>query len=155
MTASSARRHVVDSVGGQQAARVLVEHRDLVRRRDVERIDQVIRHPARIGVDRLGRQFDALGVQRREHGRDPDRPAGRIGGDGRIELGVRGEPPGAVDDDPNREPDLAVEHRRLELAVAQVHELGGDPVDPQVGIARPGRPRGAQRGVCQRLAREC
>ena len=85
---------------------------------------------------------------------DPDRAAGRLGGDRRVELGVRGEPPRAVDDDPDREPDLAADDRRLQLAVAQLHDLGGDAVNPQVGVAGAGGRGRRQRGVGQLVPRQ-
>ena len=68
------------------------------------------------------------------------------------ELGVRGESPGAVDDHPHRQADLAVDHRGLQLAVAQLDDLGDDAVNPQVGVAGSGRGGRRQRGVGQFVA---
>ena len=65
---------------------------------------------------------------------------------------MRRESPGPVHDDPNRQADLAIAYGRLELAVPQVDELGGDPMDSQVGIARPGSTGSAQRRVRERFA---
>ena len=79
-----AGRHMVDAVGGQQPPGVLVEHGDLVGRGDVERVDSVVRHPADVGVHRLGRQLDALAVQCRQRGGHLHRAARRLGGDGRL-----------------------------------------------------------------------
>jgi multiple sugar transport system permease protein len=59
----------------------------------------------------------------------------RLRGDLRIEFGVRGEAPRAVDDDPDCEPELAVDHRGLQLSVAQLNERGGDAVHPQICVA--------------------
>ena len=75
----------------------------------------------------------------RQRGGHRDRAARRLGGDLGRQLGVRGEAPGAVDDHPHRQPDLAVDDRGLQLTVAQLHHLGGDAVDAQVGVAGAGR----------------
>ena len=72
----------------------------------------------------------------------------------RSQLGVRGEAPGAVDDDPHRQADLAVDDRGLQLTVAQLHDLGGDPVNAQVGVAGPGGHRRGQRGVGELVSRQ-
>ena len=145
---------MVDTVGGQQPSGVLLKHDDLVRRPDVERIDPVVRHPADVGVDRFGGQLDALGIQRREDGGHPHGPASRIGGHGRVEHGVRGEAPRTVDDHPHRHPDLAVDDGGFHLTIAQRHDLRGDAVNAQVGVARPGSAGGRQRGIGQFVARK-
>jgi hypothetical protein len=108
-----------------------------------------------VGVHRLGRELDALGVERRKGAGDAHRTARGLCGHRRVQLGVRCESPGAVHDDPDRKPDLAADDRRLELAVAQLDDLGGDAVDPQVGVARAcGRCR-RQRCVGQLVTRQC
>ena len=63
---------------------------------------------------------------------------------------MRGEAPGAVDDHPHREADLAVQHGGLQFTVAQVHGLSGDCVHPQVGVTGAGRPGRRERGIGQR-----
>jgi hypothetical protein len=83
-----ARRHVIDAVGGQQPPGVLAQHRDLVGDADGERIDAVVRHPADIGVDRLGGQLDALSVQRSQRRRYLHRPPCGLGRHIRVQLGV-------------------------------------------------------------------
>ena len=50
-----------------------------------------------------------------------------VRGDGRVQFGVRGETPRAVDDHPHRQPDLAVDHGGFQLTVAQLHDLRRDP----------------------------
>jgi hypothetical protein len=60
-----------------------------------------------------------------------------IGGDIRAQSGVGGETPGAVHDHPHRQTHLAVQYRRLQLSVTQLHDLGGDGVDSQVSVASP------------------
>ena len=70
------------------------------------------------------------------------------------QLGVRGETPGAVDDDPHRQADLAGDDRGLQFAVAQLDDLGGDAVNPQVGVAGAGGERRRQRGVGQLVPRQ-
>ena len=82
------------------------------------------------------------------------RAARGLGGDRRRQLGVRGETPGAVDDHPHRQADLAVDDRGLQLAVAQLDDLGGDAVNAQVGVAGAGRGGRGQRGVGQLVARQ-
>ncbi len=147
-------RHVVDAVGGQQPPGVLAQHRDLVGDADGERVDPVVRHPADIGVDRLGGQFDALGVQRRQRRRHLHGPPRGLGRHIRVQLGVRGEAPGAVDDDPHRQADLAVDDRGFQLAVAQLHDLRRDAVNTQVGVACPGGDRRGQRSVGEVMSRQ-
>ena len=83
-----------------------------------------------------------------------DRAAGGLRRDPWIQLGVRREAPRAVDDHPHREPDLAVDDGRLQLTVAQLHDLVDDAVDPQVGVAGAGAGRGRQRGVGKLRARQ-
>ena len=89
-----------------------------------ERVDAVARHPGGVGVDRLGRQLDALGVQRAPAcvATCTARRAVSAATSGR-QLGVRGEAPGAVDDHPDGQADLAVDDRGLQLAVAQLDDL--------------------------------
>ena len=145
---------MVDAVGGQQPPRVLAEHADLVGRRDRERVDPVVGHPADVGVHRLGRQLDRLGVERRQRARHLHRAAGGLGCDVGVQLGVRRETPRAVDDDPDRQPDLAVDDRGLQLTVAQLHDLVDDAVDAQVGVAGAGRDGGRQRRVGKLMSRQ-
>src|SRR5690349_7466778 len=59
---------------------------------------------------------------------------------------MRGEAPRAVDDDPHGHADLVVDDGRLQLAVAQLHDFGGDAVNAQVGVACP---RLDRRGQCR------
>ena len=142
-----AGRHVVDAVGGQQPPGILGEPLDLVGRRDRERVDPVVRHPAGVGVHRFGRQLDRLGVERCQRPCHRNRTPGGLGRDVGIELGVRCEAPGAVDDHPHRQPDLAVDDGGLQPTVAKLHDLVDDTVDAQVGVARrrPPRPPRVQR----------
>ena len=55
---------------------------------------------------------------------------------------------------PDGQAELTAEHRGLQLAVAQLDDLGGESVNPQVGVARPGRGGRRQRGVGQLVARQ-
>ena len=75
--------------------------------------------------------------------------AGGFRGDVGGETGMRGETPGPVDDHPHRQADVAVKHRRLHFTVAQLHDLGGDGMHAQVGVARPAGPCRRERGVGQ------
>ena len=93
--------------------------------------------------------FSGASVRRHLH-----RPPRGLGRHVRVQLGVRGETPGAVDDHPHRQADLAVDDRGLQLAVAQLHDLGGDAVNPQVGVAGPGGDGRRQRGVGELVARQ-
>ena len=127
---------------------------DLVGRRDRERVDPVVGHPADVGVHRFGRQLDRLGVERRQRARHRDRAPGGLGCDVGVQFGVRREAPRAVDDHPHRQPDLAVDDRGLQLTVAQRHDLVDDAVDAQVGVAGAGRDGGRQRGVGKLMARQ-
>ena len=145
---------MVHAVGGQQPPGVLGQHGDLAGRGDLERVDLVVRHPAGVGVHRLGRQLDVLGVQRGQRGGHVHRAARRFGGNRRRQLGVRGESPRAPDDHPHRQSDLAAHHRGLQLTVAQLDDLGAEPVNPQVGVAGPGRFGRRQRGFGQLVARQ-
>ncbi len=147
-------RHVVHTVGGQQPPGVLGQHRNFAGRGDLEWVDLVVRHPAGVGVHRLGRQLDVFGVQRGQRGRHMHRAARRFGGDRRRELGVRREPPGAPDDHPHRQADLAAHDGGLQLTVTQLDDLGAEPLNPQVGIAGPGRFRRLQRSFGQLMARQ-
>jgi hypothetical protein len=115
------------------------EHRDLVSERHGERVDVIARDPGGVGVDRLGRQLDAIAVQCGQRAGHRHRAACRIRGDFRRQLGVRRETPRAVDDHPNGQADLAVDHRGLQLAVAQLDDLVDQPVNSQVGLRRSGR----------------
>ena len=67
---------------------------------------------------------------------------------------MRGETPGAVDDDPHRQPDLTVDDGGLQRTVAQLDDLVGDPVDAQVGMAGAGRRSGRQRRIGELVARQ-
>ena len=49
-------------------------------------------------------------------------------------------------------PELAADHRGLQVAVAQLDDFGGEPVNPQVGVAGAGRIGRRQRGVGQLVA---
>ena len=144
----------VDAVGSLQPAGVVAQHGDLVGGGYLERVDPVVRYPRDIDVRRLGCQLDALGVERRQRHRHGHRAAGRLGRHGEIQFRVRSETPGAVDDDPHRQADLAGHHRGLQLTVAQLDVLGGDPVNPEVGVARTGSQRGRHRGIGQQMARQ-
>ena len=62
---------------------------------------------------------------------------------------MRREPPGAVHDHPDRQPQLTADHRRFQCRVAQLDDLGDDPVDAQVGVAGARRGGRAERGVSQ------
>ena len=138
---------MVDTVGGHQPAGVLLQHRDLVGGRDGERVDPVVRHPAHVGVDGFGGQLDAVGVQRCQRGRHPDRPAGGVGRHDGVQFGVRRETPGAVDDHPHRQADFAVDDGGLQFTVTNLHDLAGDAVNTQVGVAGAGGLGGGQRRV--------
>jgi multiple sugar transport system permease protein len=65
---------------------------------------------------------------------------------------MRGEPPGAIDDHPDRQADLAVDHRGLQLAVAQLDDFVDQPVNPQVGVSGSGRGGRRQRRIGQFVA---
>ena len=145
---------MVHPVGCQQAAGVLPQQSDLLVSGDGERIDAVIRHPGRTGVDRLVSQFDALSVERRQGHRDAHRVTGGLSSDIRAQAGMGGEAPGAVDDHPHRQTHFPVQHGRLQLAVAQRNNLGGDGVDPQVGITRTARNCRRQCGIGQSVERQ-
>ena len=145
---------MVDAVGGQQAPRILPEETDLVDRRNRERVDPVGGHPADVGVHRLGRQLDRLGVERGQGARHLNRATGGLGCDVAVELGVRRETPGAVYDDPHRKPDHAVHDRGLQLTVAQLDDLVDDAVDAQVGMAGAGPNGGRQRRIGKPLPRQ-
>ena len=71
-----------------------------------------------------------------------------------VQLGVRGEAPRAVDDDPHRQADLAVDDGGFQLTVAQLHDLVDDAVNAQVGMAGAGRDGGRQRGVSKLMPRQ-
>ena len=70
-----------------------------------------------------------------------------VGRHGRVQFGVRGEAPRAVDDHPHRQTDLAVDDGGFQFTVAQLHDLRRDAVNAQVGVARPGSGGGRQRRV--------
>jgi multiple sugar transport system permease protein len=67
---------------------------------------------------------------------------------------VRREAPGAVDDHPHGQADLTVDHRGLQLAVAQLDDLVDQPVNSQVGVRRSGRGGRRQRRIGQFVARQ-
>ena len=58
-----------------------------------------------------------------------------------------GEPPGAVDDDADREPAVITVGQRLELSVRQCDPLPAYPLDPEVGMVGTEGSRGVERGV--------
>ena len=62
--------------------------------------------------------------------------------------------PGSVDDHPDRQADVAVEYRRLQFAVAQMDDLGGQGVYAQVGVAGAAGGGRRQRGVGQPVQRQ-
>ena len=140
---------MVHSVGRQQPGGILPQQRDLLLGGDGERVDAVVRHPGGIGVDRFVGQVDPLGVERGQCHRHAYRVACGIGGDIRAQSGVGGETPGAVHDHPHSQTHLAVQYRRLQLSVTQLHDLGGDGVDPQVSVASPAGGRRRERRVGQ------
>ena len=96
----------------------------------------------------------ASAVQRLQRGRDPHRATRRLRGHRRVELCVRGKPPGAVDDDAHRQPEFARHDRRLQLTVAQLDEFGGDAMHAQVGMAGARGERGRQRSVGELVSRQ-
>ena len=145
---------MVHPVGCQQAAGVLPQQGDLLVGGDGERIDGKVRHPGRAGVDRFVGQFDALGVERGQGDRDAHRVTGGLSGDIRAQAGMRGEAPGAVDDHPHRQTHFPVHYGRFQLAIAQRNNLGGDGVDPQVGITRTARDCRRQCGIGQSVERQ-
>ena len=148
------RRHVVHPIGCQQPSGVLPQQGDLVSGGNAEWVDAVIRHPDRVGVDGFVGQVDPLGVERGQRPRHPDGVPGRLRGDLGAQAGMRGEAPGAVDDHPHRQSDLAIQHRGLQFSVAQVHGLGGDRVHPKVGVTGAGHPGGRECGIGQRTQRQ-
>jgi hypothetical protein len=130
---------VVDAVGAQEAPGVLLQHRDLLGRGNLERVDPVARHPGGVGVHRLVGELDALAVEHRQRGGHVHGTARGLGRDGGRELRVRGESPRAVDDHPHGQADLAADDGGLQFAVSQLDDLGAHAVKPQVGVAGPGR----------------
>ena len=110
-------RDVVDAVGGHQPAGVLLQHRDLVGGRDGERVDPVVRHPARRRSRRVRRPARCVRRSAVPAPRHPNRPAGGVGRHDGVQFGVRRETPGAVDDHPHRQADLAVDDGGLQFTV--------------------------------------
>ncbi len=92
--------------------------------------------------------------KRGQRGGHPNGPARGVGGHRGIELGVRGEPPRSVDDHPHGQPDLAGQDGGLQLTIAQLHDFGGDAVDPHVGVAGAGADSRRQGGVSKLVARQ-
>ena len=148
---------MVDPIGSQQPSGIVLQHRDLVGGWHRERVDAVVRHPGDVAVDRFVGQFDPVGVQAGQGDRHPDRVAGRFGGDVGGQSGVGGESPGAVDEHAHRQADVAVQHRRLQFAVAKLDDFGGEGMHPQVGVAGPtgsGRGQGGLGEPAQRQGQE-
>ena len=130
--------------------RVLPQQGDLVGGGNAEWVYAVVRHPDRIRVDGFVGQFDPFGIERCQRRRHAHGMPGRLRGDLRAEAGMRGEAPGAVDDHPHRQADLAVQHGGLQFTVAQMHSLGSDRVHPQVGVTGAGCLGRRERGIGQR-----
>ncbi|SKU64671.1 Uncharacterised protein [Mycobacteroides abscessus subsp. abscessus] len=138
---------MVHAIGGQQPRRILLQHRDLVGLRHPERVDLVVGHPLHVGVDRFVGQLDALTVQAAQPAGHSHGPARGLGGGRRIELHMRGESPGAVDNHPHRQTDGAPGDGRLHLLVAQHQLLVDQPMDAQVRITGTGGAGRVQGGV--------
>ena len=96
---------VVDAVGGQQPLRPLGEQGDLVAGRHVEGVERVGRDPDGVGVDGL---VGALHPLPRDRGEGAGHLDGLLGGGGGPlggEVAVGGEPPDAVDEHADGQPD--------------------------------------------------
>ena len=69
-----------------------------------------------------------------------------------VQFGVGREAPGAVDDHPHRQADLAVDTAVSSSPSRNLHDLGGDAVNTQVGVAGAGG-HGGQRRVGELMSR--
>ncbi len=132
---------------GQQVGLLGERHR--------QRVDLVGGHPLDVVVRRLGGQLDGFGRHRRRDLRRADRGLGHLDGGGLSEADAGGESPGAVEDDPNGEPDVLGVGGALEPPVAHPDVLRADPLEPEVGVAdvevlRPGQGRLGHPAVGQR-----
>jgi hypothetical protein len=145
---------VLDAVGGHELLGQLDEQRRLVRVRHVEGVDLVVGHPGGIGVDRLGGQLDAVGVDGGRDRRHGDGLLGQPHGLRRREDHAGGEAPRALVHHPDGEPQVLPVAEGLRAGVAQADVLRADPFDPDVGVLAAQVDGPGQGGVGQRGQRQ-
>ena len=150
----AAALHVLDAVGGQQLLGQLDEQRRLLGVGHAERVDVVVGDPRRRRVHRLGRELDAVAVDRRGDLGDGDRLLGQPHGLGGGEDDAGREAPGALVHHADGEAEVLAVGERLEPGVAQADRLGADALDPEVGVLAAQVDRPGQRGVGERGQRE-
>jgi hypothetical protein len=146
---------VVDAGRREQRGGSRGQQADLVGDVDRPRVDVVRRDPHRVGVHRLVGEGDPLGGQRGQGLRDVEGPVRRRGRRLRGEVDVRGEPPHAVAQHPDREPGGVLVGGHDHPAVAQLEVLCAHAVHAQVGVLRPAPARGVEGGVGEHGAGQC
>ena len=106
--------HVVDALDVEHGTAARTQQLDDLGVADRERVDVVCGHPGDVGVHRLGGQLDRFGVHRPADPGQLDRRA--RGRDRRVDVEVDpgGEPPGPVDDHPDRQAQVGRVVRALE-----------------------------------------
>jgi hypothetical protein len=125
---------VIDPVVGEQAGAPACEQGDLVGDADLQRVHPVGGHPADIAVGRLVGELNAFGINSGRHPRHLDR---LLGGAQRGRLGQvdRGrEPPGAIEHDPHRQPQIVAVEEGHQLAVGQPDLLLPDAFGAEVRV---------------------
>ncbi len=145
---------MVDAVAREQPLRELDQPTDPIRLSHFERVDLVGGDPDRIRVHRLGGQLDRLPAQDPADPRGGDGLLGQPGRPVGAAVDAGREPPGALVQHPDGQPQILAVAARIELSVAYVEGRVADPFEPEVGLLGAQLGRAAQGGVSQRSGRQ-
>ena len=125
---------MIDPGLAEQAGTPVGEQGDLVGDTDLERVHRIGGDPADIAVSGLVGELDALSVDRGRHLRHLDRFLGGTQGGGLGQVNRGGEPPGAIQDHPHREPQVIAVEQGHQVAVGQADLLPPDTFGAEVGM---------------------
>ena len=127
---------MLDAGRGHQAGGPAGQQRGLLVQRHRERVDLVVGDPLHVAVRRLGGQLHRPQGHRGGHLRGPYGGLRHADRGLPVEHHAGGEPPGAVEDHPDREADVLGVARRPASRPSRTRDrLGADPLEPEVGVA--------------------